>query len=150
MVIFCLCLEPFLRALEVIIGEDAYMGAFADDVGVVSEDIISILRPIANLFGQLASCSNMKLNLLKCTVVPLSPSIDLKVFAGLFKLAAPEWAGFQVNDHAEYLGLILGPGSTNLMWLKPIRKAYDTIARWKNVGAGFFFNLLAANIYILP
>ncbi len=70
MVIFCLCLEPFLRALEVIIGEDAYMGAFADDVGIVSEDIISILRPVAHLFAQLASCSNMKLNFLKSIVAP--------------------------------------------------------------------------------
>ena len=35
MVIFCMCLEPFLRTLEAIIGEDAIMGAFADDIGLV-------------------------------------------------------------------------------------------------------------------
>ena len=45
---------------------------------------------------------------------------------------------------------MLGPESLDKQWNNVIRKACDTTRRWANLHSGFFYNVLACNVYILP
>jgi len=62
----------------------------------------------------------------------------------------PAWANFPIRDHAEYLGFQLGPGGVDKQWDKAVAKCRATAIRWRNIGAGFMFNTLAANVYMIP
>ena len=68
----------------------------------------------------------------------------------MFSNIAPKWSSFKISDSAEYLDFFLGPAAHNIMWDGAIRKATDTVRRWKQLNTGFFFNILACNVYILP
>ena len=61
----------------------------------------------------------------------------------------PTWSAFKITTSAEYLGFLLGPGSLGRQWENPIKKAMDNALKWRSVKAGFFYNILAVNIYIL-
>ncbi len=79
-----------------------------------------------------------------------TPDSHLAAFANRIASLLPHWEDFIVRDWAEYLGVMLGPGGTSLMWQNPCRKCVDTVKRWKQIGAGLFLKTLASNIYIFP
>ena len=45
---------------------------------------------------------------------------------------------------------MLGPQGYEKQWNSTARKAIDTAKRWAALHAGFFYNILACNIYIIP
>ena len=149
MIIFAICLEPFLKELHRIIGEDGKVGAYADDVAIVHSNISHILQPLCDLFRRFAAVSNLRLNHSKCNIVPLSATADYARFGTLLKMFSPDWNDFKISNCAEYLGFYLGPGSLSRQWDTPIKKAMDNCLKWRHVKAGFFFNILAVNIYIM-
>ena len=71
------------------------------------------------------------------------------MFREEFSKLAASWSQFDFKDHAEYLGFVLGPSGRVNMWSNVVAKALDTTNRWKQIGAGFFFNVIAANVFIL-
>jgi hypothetical protein len=82
-------------------------------------------------------------------LIPLGDASTLSIRTFL-ESDVPEWQHFKVQDWAEYLGFMLGPGGYPKQWNSAIRKACDTCRRWASLQAAFFFNILACNIYILP
>ena len=65
----------------------------------------------------------------------------------LIKKVAKPWKAFKIALSAEYLGFLLGPQSCCKQWNKVLRKASDFVVKWKALNTGFFFNLLAANVF---
>ena len=53
------------------IGKNDKIGAFADDIWIVAEDIISLAPLLARLFHSFSLASHLTLNLDKCVLVPL-------------------------------------------------------------------------------
>lgn len=146
MVLFALCVEPLLRKIQKVLSEHDVLGAFADDIGAVIRDMTATVPSLATLFDQFAFVSHLLLNFSKCVVIPLGKeTVD---FARLLAARIPQWSNFQCQDHGEYLGYMLGPGSQPLLWSKVCKKAVETAVRWHNVHAGFFYNILAFNVYI--
>ena len=138
-----------LRRLARLFPRDA-VRAFADDIGIVLNDVRSNLKDIASLFEEFLRFSNLHLNISKCIAVPLQRGeIFDHVFSALIASLVPSWSGFKVQDAAEYLGFLLGPGSVGKTWSSAVKKASDAMLRWRNLHTGFFFNLLASNVYIL-
>ena len=152
MILFALCLEPLLRRMEVLCSgnEDNTVGAFADDIGLVLADIMQYAPSIQDLFHEFASISNLRLNLAKCIVIPLSPEVTLDQFSCDFVEIVPRWKEFKIDDCAEYLGILLGPGSVGKTRIKSVEKASDFTLLWKRLATGFFFNMLATNVFIHP
>ena len=75
--------------------------------------------------------------------------MHLVAFHHHFRLSAPGWSSFRCSDCAEYLGILLGPGACGKEWHIVVRKASDTTIRWKHIACGFFFNVIACNVFIL-
>ena len=152
MILFAICIDVLLRKLQDIVDrrEDQGLGAFADDIGIVIRNICVSLPEIASIFKLFASMSGLHLNHSKCIVIPLASSDELiEVFSTCFRSTVPEWSSFAIKTHSEYLGFQLGPGSTNTQFDNAIKKGTDTVQRWKNLSAGFFYNILASNIFVM-
>ena len=45
---------------------------------------------------------------------------------------------------------MLGPEAHLFQWQAPNKKCRESTLQWRNIHAGFFLNILAANVYILP
>ena len=73
----------------------------------------------------------------------------VKDFTSSYQDIVLEWFKFAIRTHGAYLGFQLGPGSTDTQFDNAIKKETDTIQRWKNLSAGFFYNILAANVFIM-
>ncbi len=101
------------------------------------------------LFDWFGRVSCLKLNVAKCVFVPLAPKIKFPDFAGCIQRAVPARAGFRLQDYAEYLGFQMGPGGVARQWTAAVQKTKSNIDEWAALSAGFFFNVLAANVYIL-
>jgi len=150
MILFAIVVEPLLRLLEKIAESGDEIGCFADDIGLVFRNIRAKLAKLAELFKRFKKASGLDLNTGKCVAIPLENSPDACTnLAGIISEIVPEWRNFKVALNAEYLGFQIGPNSTNLQWNKVIAKASDTVLRWQALHLGFFFNLLACNVFIL-
>jgi len=151
MVLFALCIDALLDNIDTILDrtKGETIGAFADDVAVVIEDFLRSLPLLHGIFECFGKLTGLHLNLNKCCIVPLCSHFSFENFQLGLDECTPQWSQFKIVSHAEYLGFLLGPGSVGRMWDGVIRKATDTIIRWKNLHAGIFFNILACNIYIL-
>ena len=125
-------------------------GAFADDIGVVIADIRSTAPALAKLFEWFGRLSNLWLHPMKSVLVPLMPGVSLDAFRSELAAIVPSWSTFSVTLVADYLGFKLGPDAHLTFWNSALKKANDTMRRWKAIHAGFFFNILAANVFILP
>ena len=151
MILFALCLEPLLRHLEKLLDLAREMaGAFADDIGVVIADIRNTAPDLAKLFELFGKLSNLWLHPMKSVLIPLMPGVSLDAFKSELASIVPSWSMFSVTLAADYLGFKLGPDAHFTFWNSALKKANDTMRRWKAIHAGFFFNILAANVFILP
>ena len=151
MILFAICIEPLLRMLEKAVSPDDVVGSFADDIALVIQNLLLALPRLLVVFKVFGLASGLKLNLLKCVLVPLGDDPDIvKRFADTLRTHAPSWSSIRVQLSAEYLGFMLGPDSHTKQWDVVIRKACDTSRRWANLHSGMFYNVLACNVYILP
>ena len=66
MILFAIVLEPFLRQIMSIIGNEDRLGAFADDIGIVLKDVSQVIGPISDAFKQFGRISGLDLNINKC------------------------------------------------------------------------------------
>ena len=152
MILFAIAIDVVIRKLQHIINrkDDQALGAFADDIGIVIRNVQDTLPEISSIFSDFARISGLHLNIEKCVVIPLVDSdVKIQEFTAYFHESVPEWSNFAIKTHGEYLGFQLGPGSTNAQFDNALKKGTDTIQRWKNLSAGFFYNILASNVFIL-
>jgi len=150
MILFAIMVEPLLRLLEKIAKDDDEVGCFADDIGLVFREIRKKIVALAELFERFKKASNLDLNTGKCVAIPLEDSEDACAnLSALISENVPQWKDFKVALSSEYLGFQVGPGSASIQWNKVIAKASDTVVKWQSLHLGFFFNLLACNVFIL-
>ncbi len=152
MILFALCLEPLLRHLHGIISgepDKSALGCFADDLGIVLRSF-ALLREVRFVFDWFARVSSLQLNLAKCVIVPLGRFSDYDLAAEKVLVHSPAWQEMQICSSAEYLGFILGPGSPDLQWGNATAKAKRAAEVWAKIGCGFFYSLLACNIFVFP
>ncbi len=134
MLLFAIAIEPLLRLIEALIGNDGAAGAFADDIGIVIGSLRLYLPLLHVLFTRFAKASGLHLNRDKSIIVPLwdsrsSPAEAKCIVNGV----VPGWNDFKCQLHAEYLGFILGPESVPRMWGSVLRKASDVVVKWRNL-----------------
>jgi len=102
--------------------------AFADDFAVVAPNLRGCIPTLMKQCEEVARVAGLGLNLTKCVLVPLWP-VDLELVRVEFARRFPGWASISVRDRDTYLGFVVGPGSGDCSWEKPLRK-YADCARW--------------------
>eukprot|EP00969_Alexandrium_andersonii_P175061 7742513-Alexandrium_andersonii.AAC.1 len=82
------------------------------------------------IFETYADFSNLELNLAKTVVVPLFSPRSLEASAEALHQAAPITSEMSIQDHAKYLGILLGPGAGDKGWDAPILKFQARELQW--------------------
>ena len=121
--------------------------AYADDLALVSQQILQDIPTLAGLFHEYALISRMELNMGKTVVVPLW-QIDVAELRSQISALAPRWADMKMDSAAEYLGFPLGPSSGSRSWHQPLEKFDERAGVWGKVGCGFQLTLVAARVYL--
>eukprot|EP00959_Pyramimonas_sp_CCMP1952_P437106 9151826-Pyramimonas_sp.AAC.1 len=86
--------------------EDASLGACADDVGVVLNDIMLMPR-LSNTFQHAKKLAGLLLQTAKCVVVPLAvecTEAEITRYAAIISNLVPEWSDVKIAGYAKYLG----------------------------------------------
>jgi len=123
--------------------------AYADDLALVTNRLEQDLPKLVTTFMEYERLSGLALNLSKTVLVPLWDKGTGDAQA-MIDCVAPVWGAIRIQEHAEYLGFILGPAAKDRSWLKPLRKFEDRAREWGAVGGGMHLTLLAYAVYIFP
>lgn len=106
--LFVLALDLLLTQLETNLGPAAIIRAFADDIGLVTNDILRDLPTLHSIFSDFSSFSALNLNTGKTLLLPFStPSFSLRS-----TLAKLKWDNIDCSQtKAKYLGIMIGPAA---------------------------------------
>jgi hypothetical protein len=145
--LFALALDPFLRLLCARLpGPTSIVSAFADDMAVVTRKFLLGLSVLAELFTLLEGATAMRLNPAKCVFIPLgqqtADEIKLHIDTNI-----PLLRGALVQWHGRYLGFMVGPAADQTRWDTAAAKYWQRSMAARDVGGGFFHNVLHYSIY---
>ena len=135
-----------LRRLLEALPQDA-LTAYADDMGLVANDIFASAAVFVPIFAEFASISGLRLNVRKTISVPLGDA-SLSDFKAALEARAPGWGAAPVRLWADYLGFVLGPEAGDHIWEKAFAKVEARSALWAQLGLGLHLSSVAYNVYI--
>ena len=101
--LFALALDLTLRRMQKAL-PSAEVKTFADDIGVVLQDVDAALPILQSIFRELEQMAGLRLHRKKCFLIPLWPSGIEQVQNELAE-ALPDWAQLQVAYSSTYLGV---------------------------------------------
>ena len=145
--LFALCGDILLRRLASRLPLDT-IRAYADDVALVSRDILGSCRTFGPVFEEYARLSGMELNLRKTVFVPLS-DVPLDRFRERLAELHPRWNAVACRYWAAYLGFVLGPEGRPRSWEKAFEKYEQRAALWASLGLGLHYTAAAYNTYVV-
>ncbi len=146
--LFALTIDIVLRRLHRRL-PSALVRAFADDIGIVVEDIAEALPILQEIFQDLEKIAGLTLNRPKCILIPLWPTSSAQVQRELAQHFS-DWATITVAFSGTYLGVLVGPDSHDSFWGKAIKKYLDRAKSWGKLGLGLQFSTVAYCTYVLP
>jgi endonuclease/exonuclease/phosphatase family metal-dependent hydrolase len=145
--LFALALDPFLRLLCLRLpGPISIASAFADDIAVVTREFLQGLAALAALFTLLERATAMKLNPTKCVLIPLGRQTPEEIKKHIVD-RIPALCGALVQWHGRYLGFMVGPAADQTRWDTAAAKYWQRSMASRDVGGGFFHNVLHYSIY---
>ena len=114
----------------------------ADDIGaaLASYKLLRLLKPA---FDKAFLFAGLRLNDIKCTLVPLcfadfrGASNEIRQW---LSVELPDWQGFSIQESGKYLGMWIGPSASDKSWDKPL----------KNIGSGWLPLPPAASLRRFP
>ena len=148
--LFVIVCDSLLRALCKQIRLPGVIGAFADDIAIVTSQVWLVLPGLRRLFKMLAKISCLNLKMKKCVLVPLW-EYQLRNVQALLTEIVPSWANMQIASYAKYLGFFIGPGARDLSWNAPAQKYEERCREVRARGLGLvasahFYNQLCITV----
>jgi hypothetical protein len=145
--LFALALDPFIRMLCLRLPTPLHVvSAFADDMGLVTRQLLRCLAILADLAALLMSATTMQLNPKKSIIIPLGRQTFFSIRRHLFE-TIPALGGMQVASCGRYLGFMIGPSGGASRWETAAAKYWQRGMAAREVGGGFFHNVLHYSIY---
>ena len=86
------------------------------------EEIFTDFIQMTELVNLLDKGASLKLNFKKCVVVPLRPRVEIAQWRRIISALCPCWAACIIQFHAKYLGVWIGNGYEEAIWVKPMEK----------------------------
>lgn len=146
--LFALAIEPLLDALDPLVAPGC-VRAYADDIAVVLPSVSTQLAPVMSVFRRFAWHSGLELNVRKCAVINLGDSSHAALQE---RMAAqcPGWGAATVSGAGKYLGVVLGPDASPLIWQAPCARILQRARLWAAAKLGHLWNTVVWNVYLLP
>ena len=106
--LFALAVDIFLRRFQKSFPL-ATIRAFADDIAMVTDNVLRDADQIMNLFADFGSVSGLELGVSKTIVVPLW-NVSKRELSHSLQSANSHWQGVAIRMFGKYLGFMIGPG----------------------------------------
>ena len=136
--LFAVVIDLFLRQLKKA-GIKATIRAYPDDFAIVVRSVSASLPIIRTPYMDLATISNLNLNLPKTICIPLWAT-SIPIAKATIVAICPGWSQNEVSSTGKYLGFYVGPGKADKAWQAASHKMlYVTDS---NVGLVYFGALL--------
>lgn len=145
--LFVVAVDGLLRRLAGAIPR-AVNRTYADDTASVISDLCSELPLARSVFVALEMAANLKLNVGKCVLIPLTER-PLDEVRRLLAATVPEWSSLQVASSGKYLGYIVGPGKAHRAWQRALEAAGTRLRSWDWGSLGLYFATAVWNTYII-
>ena len=148
MVLFVIAFDPLIKFVSSCLSiERCYCFGYCDDLGIASENIISIWPILKKCFRIITSVSALQLNVDKNQFL-FSDFDNLDALSLELIEADPLIAGEQIRKTLKYLGIYLGSNTADLNWAGPLKKFVDAISFLCTLDCGLttlisLYNLLA-------
>ena len=146
--LFAICADVLLRTLGETLQQDEALSAFADDTAMVVASYVKAFPSLCCLFDELASISALELNVKKIVFIPLWACRDLAKLRLLITEVCPRWRHIGIERVAKYLGFMIGPGSEEKSWSKPLRKYSQWYLTWGALRLGALLNIVVYRSFI--
>ena len=124
------------------------MKAFADDTAVVLDEYVSVAPAVAHLFWEFERISALSLNIAKTIFIPLWPVSCFRSLRTAVSDVCPLWKDIELQTYGKYLGFMVGPGSPEHIWSKPLHKYLQRAKEWASLNLGIFYNLMVYRTFI--
>ncbi|CAK0890248.1 unnamed protein product, partial [Prorocentrum cordatum] len=147
--VFAACMDLLLRVLQLRLGGGCFIRAFADDVGIILDDVPKQLPILAAALEEFGRLSGMQVNLEKTIGIPLWGD-SLEEARAVVSEAAPSWSQLPLSREATYLGCAIGPGKVGKEWDRAAARFQDRVSGWPWPELGLHFATFVYNVYALP
>ena len=147
-ILFALCADLLLREISQVLSGEEVARAFADDTAVVIADYVASIPVLGRLFKEFESISALSLNISKTVFIPLWPlgsSVALRTY---IRELCSLWRDIAVKTCGKYLGFMIGPGSEDESWSKPLQKYLHRVEQWGSLNLGLYYNMQAYRTFI--
>ena len=110
--LFALAVDVLLRKIQKQLRGSETLGAFADDIAVVVENLWKSAPGLRRTFEEFEQISALQLNVKKTVLIPLWKFSDAKHIRCLLKEDSPGFAEVVIDDKGKYLGFLIRPGAS--------------------------------------
>lgn len=148
-VLFAAVMDLLLRILSKRQRESATIRAFADDVGVVLDDVDAQFPILTQALDEFGSISGMRINVPKTFGIPLWED-TLPEAKSIVASAATEWSCPPLARAGLYLGVMIGPDNHVNQWDKACGRFRERISGWAWSSLGLHFAAAAYTTCALP
>ena len=141
--LFAAAIDVLLRRIQQKI-PSGMVRAFADDIGLVVEEWAREWSTAQGIFQEFATMSGLELNVPKTVCIPLWPK-GIQDIPNDPSYSNSIWKDIDTSMSGTYLGFSIGPGKGTSSWNKPLAKYTKRVEKWKSLGAGQQFAVVAYN-----
>ena len=127
---------------------DCFVGAYCDDIGIVTNNLISTWNMLSKPFKLVTKIASLHLNLDK-TQVMIIVHINKQTISDSLVLISPELA-HSVVDAVKYLGVFVGPGAQAMQWTLASENVLDAVRFLLSLDCGLTATVSLFNILALP
>jgi hypothetical protein len=149
MVLFTLAFDPIIRWIcSVLSPFDCFVGAYCDDIGIVTNNLISTWTLLSKLFKLVTKFASLQLNLDK-TQIMIIVHANKQIISDALVSISPELA-HSVVDAVKYLGVFVGPGAQAMQWTLASENFLDAVRFLLSLDCGLTATISLFNILALP
>lgn len=146
--LFAICADVLLREVSRALRSEEVIRAFADDTAVVVSDYVVSVPVLGHLFHQYERISALSLNISKTIFIPLWQGFEPVALQTLIRELCASWRNISIKSCGKYLGFLVGPGTGDDTWNRPIQEYLHRSAQWAGMGLGLFYNMKIYRVFI--
>jgi hypothetical protein len=154
--LFALCFHAIIVDLQLRVVHQSFVVsarifAYADDLGIVLQDMWLMMPMLYESLRSAGRATNLHINVKKTRVLPLWRAPDLEIGRRRLSAGWPAWAKFIFTLEHEYLGILVGPSATNVKrWICAVLKFESRVVSIAQMGVAWPTAILLYNLFAMP
>jgi hypothetical protein len=130
-------------------GHDIF--GYADDIALVLYDLWKLLPALDHALAGVAAGAGLYINWQKVQLIPLWRHVDLELLRRRLSATCPRWKPTKLSMSAKYLGILVGPGVSDVdAFAAPLKKYMERCRFIAKMGLGWVRAASLHNIFALP